>query len=115
MSMNLFICYTDPIVTQTCRRTVRGPGDGTGGTTFLTSPDYPNLYPENTKCHWNISVPCRGIVSIANLPMIKIDFDLFQLRPNQDELDIKRGTRLIRRIQGRQIPAPFISEEPNIE
>ena len=92
--------------------TLRRPNHVNGGDSFIISPDYPNQYPDDIVCNWNISVPCQGVKDISDrdLPGIRIDFDIFQLK-SRDALDIKIGKQLIRRLQGKGIQQPYITNK----
>ncbi|XP_078369293.1 cubilin-like [Oculina patagonica] len=53
------------------------PGDFLWGSSgFFTSPNFPNNFPENSNCTWNITVPTGRI--------IKVTFLNFTLEPNQN-------------------------------
>ena len=103
------------IVTSSCTNTVRNPGHFTSGSTFITSPNYPKPYLDNTECFWNISVPCQGRVPTKEFPEIKVSFDIFQLHSNEDVLEVKIGNRLLKRIRGNEIPEPMFFKEQFIE
>ena len=117
MNQNLIDCYIiiDITVTSTCPNTVQNPGHFTYGSTYIKSPNYPQPYPDNTECFWNISVPCQGTVPIKDLPGIKMSFDTFQLNSNDDVLEIKQGSWLLHTLRTNEKTQPMLFREQHIE
>ena len=104
-----------PIVTSSCVNTVQNPSNFGSGSTIIKSPKYPQPYPNNIECFWNISVPCQGTVPTSNLPGIKITFDKFLLKSNEDILEIKMGNWLVHSIRGKEQPQPMFFREQYVE
>lgn len=102
-------------MTSSCAKTVRNPGHFTASSTFITSPNYPKPYSDNTECFWNVSVPCQGMVPTKDLPEIKVLFDIFRLNSRDDVLEVKIGNWLLRSIRGNEIPKPMFFKEQYIE
>ena len=113
--------FSDPNVSSTCVDTITGAthshkSEVTRSTVSLKTPNYPSSYPNNMVCQWNISVPCQSPgTPQSKLANIRIDFDIFQLNSNRDELDIKKGNTLLKSFKGDKLPNPFISRAQNIE
>ena len=103
------------IVTSSCADTVRNPSNFGSGSTIIKSPKYPQPYPNNIECFWNISVPCQGRLPASNLPGIKMVFDKFRLKSNDDVLEIKMGSWLLHSIRGNEHPQPMFFREHYIE
>ncbi|XP_078355205.1 tolloid-like protein 2 [Oculina patagonica] len=92
------------------------PGDFLRGTSgFFSSPNFPNNFPANSNCTWNITVPTGRI--------IKVTFFNFTLEPNQNSACIgeSQGARVFItnvasdngaqdfKICGQNLPAPVYS------
>ena len=79
---------------------------------FLTSPSYPDNYPDNSDCVYAISQPTGNIIVLTFHSMHIHDC------ANCDYLEIRDGSSaaspLLGKISGNEIPAPFQSSQNQV-
>ena len=97
------------------------PGECGGLFTFpfgsVTSPSYPDNYPDNADCIYTISQP-TGTVILLNFLSMDIETDNWENSCNTDYLEIREGSSaaspLLAKLCGSEIPAPIQSSRSQL-
>ncbi|XP_069840146.1 protein SpAN-like [Dendropsophus ebraccatus] len=102
---------TTTTTTETAIKTVLNGcgGNLTGSEGVFTSPNYPNNYPNNAKCHWNITTNTQFTVTFTDFDVENEVYScLFDKLTIYNGRDFNASYKL-KDLCGQQLPSPIIS------